>query len=52
MKQGFRGNIWCTAATRNLSVYMLMDSGHIQETDVVYVNKKRRKDNLPPIEPL
>ncbi len=31
---------------------MLMDSGHIQETDVVYVNKKRRKDNLPPIEPL
>ena len=52
VKQGFRGNIWCTAATRNLSVYMLMDSGHIQETDVGYVNKKRRKDNLPPIEPL
>ncbi len=52
VKQGFRGNIWCTAATRNLSVYMLMDSGHIQETDAEYINKKRLKDNLPPIEPL
>ena len=52
VKQGFQGNVWCTAATRNLSVYMLMDSGHIQETDADYVNKKRRKDNLPPIEPL
>ena len=34
VKQGFPGNVWCTAATRNLSVYMLMDSGHIQESDI------------------
>ena len=38
---GFSGNIWCTPATRNLCTYMLMDSGHIQEQDVEYVNKKR-----------
>ena len=39
VKQGYTGNIWCTAATRNLSTYMLMDSGHIQEMDIEYVNQ-------------
>src|SRR5512139_1353725 len=31
VKQGFAGHTWCTAATRNLCAYMLLDSGHIQE---------------------
>jgi metallo-beta-lactamase family protein len=52
VKQGFRGNIWCTAATRNLSTYMLMDSGHIQEMDIEYVNRKRGQDRQPALEPL
>ncbi len=52
VKQGFAGNIWCTAATRNLCVYMLLDSGHIQESDAQYLNKQRTKDRLPPVEPL
>ncbi len=52
VKQGFTGNIWCTAATRNLSAYMLLDSGHIQEKDVEYINKRRRRDNEAPIEPI
>ncbi len=52
VKQGFAGLIWCTAATRNLSAYMLMDSGHIQELDAEYVNKKRQRDGLPPVEPI
>lgn len=52
VKQGFGGNIWCTAATRNLCVYMLMDSGHIQESDIEYLNKQRAKEDLPPVEPL
>ena len=51
-QDGFRGNIWCTSATRNLCTYMLMDSGHIQEQDVLYVNKKRARDGEPPVEPL
>ncbi len=51
-KNGYRGNIWCTLATRNLCTFMLMDSGHIQEQDVEYVNKKRRRDGEPPLEPL
>jgi metallo-beta-lactamase family protein len=52
VKQGFRGNIWCTAATRNLSAYMLLDSGHIQEMDVEYVNRKRQRDGERPVEPI
>jgi metallo-beta-lactamase family protein len=52
VKQGFKGNIWCTAATRNLCAYMLMDSGHIQEADVEYVNKKRKREGQTPVEPL
>lgn len=52
VKHGFTGNIWCTAATRNLCVYMLLDSGHIQESDAAYLNKRRAKEGLPPIQPL
>ncbi|HIC88247.1 MAG TPA: MBL fold metallo-hydrolase, partial [Anaerolineae bacterium] len=52
VRQGFTGPIWTTAATRDLCSAMLSDSGHIQEKDVEYVNKKRRKQDLPPVEPL
>jgi metallo-beta-lactamase family protein len=52
VRQGFTGNIWCTTATRNLSTYMLMDSGHIHESDAAYVNKKRRRSSDPLIEPI
>jgi metallo-beta-lactamase family protein len=52
VKQGFRGSIWSTPATRDLCVAMLQDSGHIQEQDTAYVNRKRARDGLPPVEPL
>jgi metallo-beta-lactamase family protein len=52
VKQGFRGNVWCTAATRNLATYMLLDSAYIQENDVSYLNKRRKRDGEPPVEPI
>lgn len=52
VKQGFSGNIWCTAATRNLSAYMLLDSGFIQEKDVEYLNRKRRRKGQEPVQPI
>ncbi|MDP1676208.1 MAG: MBL fold metallo-hydrolase [Bacteroidota bacterium] len=52
VKKGFSGNIFCTPATADLCRIMLMDSGHIQEKDVEFVNKRRAKKKLPPIEPL
>lgn len=52
VKQGFNGPIFCTPATADLAELMLLDSGHIQEADAEYVNKKRKKNGLPPIAPL
>lgn len=52
VRDGFDGPIYCTPATRDLCAIMLPDSAHIQEEDVFYVNKRRAKKDLPPIEPL
>jgi metallo-beta-lactamase family protein len=51
-KKGFRGSIYATSASRDLCSAMLRDAGHIQEEDARYVNKKRAKQGLPPVEPL
>ncbi|MCL2247017.1 MAG: MBL fold metallo-hydrolase, partial [Lentimicrobiaceae bacterium] len=51
-KNGFRGQLFCTPATRDLCAIMLPDSGKIQETDMKQFNKKRALQNLPPVEPL
>jgi metallo-beta-lactamase family protein len=51
-KHGFRGKVFCTPATADLCRIMLMDSGYIQEKDVEFLNKRRAKKKLPPIEPL
>lgn len=50
-KQGFRGNIFTTPATRDLCTIMLPDSAHIQESDVSWLNRKHRKADRPPLEP-
>jgi metallo-beta-lactamase family protein len=43
VRNGFRGTIYSTFATRDLCSAMLRDSAHIQEQDVAYVNKKRAR---------
>ncbi len=52
VKSGYDGPIYATHATRDLADIMLKDSGHIHEYDVKYVNKKRKRKGLPPVEPL
>lgn len=43
VKDGFKGQIHCTHATRSLCSIMLMDSAKIQERDVEWYNQKLRK---------
>lgn len=52
VRAGFRGCIYATSATRDLCAYMLVDSAHIQEQDVKYVNRRRRRKGQTPFEPL
>ncbi|MGQ9493654.1 MAG: MBL fold metallo-hydrolase RNA specificity domain-containing protein [Anaerolineae bacterium] len=52
VSSGYRGKIYTTSATRDLCSATLLDSAHIQESDVTYVNKKRRKQGLPAVEPI
>jgi metallo-beta-lactamase family protein len=52
-RQGFRGPIFATHATRDLCEYMLRDSGRIQESDADYLNRRNAKRGRPAdIEPL
>lgn len=52
VKNGFKGKIYSTFATRDLVSIMLRDSAHIQEKDIEYVNKKRQRKGQNPFEAL
>jgi metallo-beta-lactamase family protein len=41
VKEGFEGQIFCTAPTMDLARILLMDSAKIQEQDIEYSNKHR-----------
>lgn len=52
VKDGFKGKIFCTAATKDLANILLLDSAEIQRDDAQYSNKKRLKRGEPLVEPL
>ena len=52
VKNGYNGPIYTTSATVDLCQIMLRDSAHLQERDIEWVNKKRKKKNQEPMEPL
>lgn len=50
MKQGFRGPIYASAATRDLCAIVLPDAGHLQEEEALYANRhgfSKHKPALP-----
>lgn len=49
---GFRGDVICTPATRDLCAIMLQDTAFIQAQDVRWYNKKMDRLHKPRIEPL
>lgn len=52
VKQGFKGQIYCTPATADLCEIMLADTAHIQESDLKYINRARSEKGLGTIEPI
>jgi len=47
VKQGFRGPIYATQATIELCSVVLADSGHLQEEDAAFYNKKNASKHKP-----
>jgi metallo-beta-lactamase family protein len=46
-KEGFHGKVWATPATRDLAQILLPDSGHIQEEDANFANRKGFSKHAP-----
>ena len=52
VKDGFTGKVFCTPATRELTGVLLEDSAGIQEDDIKFVNKRRKAEGQPYLQPL
>ena len=50
-REGFRGKVYLTRETANLSQIMLADSAHIQMQEAEYQTRKNQRAGLPPVEP-
>jgi metallo-beta-lactamase family protein len=51
-RDGFAGEIWCTAPTADLLQYMLRDSARLNEQDAERRNRRRDRAGEPAFEPL
>lgn len=52
VKEGFKGKIFTTPATRDLLEPMLCDSAAIQESDAEWLTRRNLRAGRPPVEPL
>jgi len=49
VKDGFRGAVICTPATRELAELLLLDAAHLQEEDADFLNRKRLTKHAPAV---
>jgi metallo-beta-lactamase family protein len=45
VKEGFRGKVYCTPATADITKIILLDAAHLQEEDAAYKKKRHIRDN-------
>lgn len=46
-KNGYRGPVYCTPATRDLCAILLRDAGYLQEEEASYLNKRKVSKHHP-----
>lgn len=44
VKEGFRGRVYCTAATAEMARYVLLDSGRLQEEDAEFKRRRHERE--------
>jgi metallo-beta-lactamase family protein len=44
VREGFRGKVYCTPATADITKIMLVDAGHLQEEDAAYKKKRHQRE--------
>ena len=44
VRDGYKGNIYCTQATAEIAQIILLDSAHLQEEDAAYKAKRHRRE--------
>lgn len=52
VREGFKGTIYATAATRELCAVMLADAADLQATDVENLNRRNERRGLPVVTPI
>src|SRR5262245_59585550 len=52
VKRGYKGPVYCTPATADLTRLVLLDSAHVQAQDAERIIRKRERAGEPLIEPL
>lgn len=52
VKEGFKGRIILTQATRDLLELLLFDAAHIQQADAEWTTRKALRSGRPPVKPL
>ena len=51
VRQGFKGQVYCAAATRELCAILLPDSAHLQEEEAAYANRHAFSKHHPALPP-
>jgi len=52
VKEGFKGEIYCTSATKDIARIIMLDSAKINRYDIELENKRRQRLGQPPREPI